>query len=145
VGSASADVGPGDSNCAHGTRLSSTNDWHFFWAHKIRAAEAICWDMGNGDATHHVNYPMMRWVDTPVITFPSTFPIPSGETMSWAKRPWLYSTTKQYGDIVRVSWHFSVRHCNGPCQTFDFSFVVKPTEGTHLCVIGGACDTWKAW
>lgn len=141
IGTASADVGPGDANCAHGNYQTQTNDWHFFYVHKLRLSEAVCHAVGNGDATHQVNYPKFNWVKTPVLSTPSVGPIPSAEKITIVRQPYVYSIYRHYGDIVSVHWHFTAKN---QFSTFDFSYVVNQT-GTHICAIGGSCDDWKRW
>lgn len=129
--------------CKDYNYVSSTNDWHFFYAHKVRAYERACVKTGH---TSSQDYPYLKWVRKPTITLPSVGPIPTGETVKIVSGPYLKRVAHTYQNrMSTVTWGFSARN---QFSTFDFELRVN-TRYDRLCVIhsGGSasCDVKDYW
>jgi hypothetical protein len=138
-----ASAGTGDRDrCQPDAYVSHNNDWNFFWGHKIRVNAAAC---ANTRCTRAGCFAWLPWTRTPVLTFPSRFPIPTGEHVSVAHKPYVSGMKRDAaGRVYRVSYQFSVKSCAGICQTFDFR-VTYSIAGTQICSIRAACDDFKGW
>jgi hypothetical protein len=72
-------------------------------------------------------------------------PIPTGESISVARKPYVSSVKREAaGRVYRVSYEFSLKSCAGICQTWDFRMTYS-IAGTEICSIGRACDDFKGW
>lgn len=132
----------GDSSkCRPVGNVTQTNSWHVFWSRDVRAYEHACLRMA---ATHGVNFMYLAYVQKPRITFPSAWPIPSGEKVTMTRQPWVSYQGWKYGKLRRVTWAFSAQSCTQFCTHWDFKLKVD-TGGTTICQAGGACDKKKAW
>lgn len=122
--------------------VSSTNDWHFFWAHKVRAYERACI---SAFQYHAKDYPYLRWVRKPSVSHPSIPLLPSAEKITTTKAPFLKRWTKLHGRYTHVTWGFSM---SNQLNDFDFELRVN-TRYDQLCVVhsGGdvSCDKKKYW
>lgn len=138
-----ASAGTGDRDrCQRGAYVSHNNDWSFFWGHKIRVNAAAC---VNTRCSRAGCFAWLPWTRTPALTFPSRFPIPTGEQVSLAHKPYVSGLKRDAaGRVYRVSYQFSVKSCAVLCQTFDFRFTYS-IAGTRICSIGAACDDFKGW
>lgn len=109
--------------CGASQMRYQTNDWSYFWAHKIRVQEGVCVKMGKSATT---NYPYLAWADTPNITFPSKFII-STESVELTSEP---KVTKQYvnayGKTTMLRYSFSAKSCSvkAICNDWDFYYFV---------------------
>lgn len=139
---ASADTGNRD-NCQRNAYVSHNNDWSFFWGHKIRANAAAC--VNTRCNTTEGCFAWLPWTRTPILTFPSRWPIPTGERISVARKPYVSSVARDArGRVYRVNYQFSLKSCAGLCQTFDFRMTYS-IAGTQICSVGRACDDFKGW
>lgn len=138
---ASADTG-NRANCQANSYVSHNNDWGFFWGHKIRASARAC---VNTRCTREGCFVWLPWTRTPALSFPSRWPIPTGESVSIERRPYVSSVKRDAaGRVSRVSYQFSLKSCAGLCQTFDFRMTYS-IAGTQICSVGHACDDFKGW
>lgn len=141
VSLSSADTGHRE-RCQPHAYESHNNDWAFFWGHKIRANAAAC---VNTRCTWIACSAWLPWTKTPDLTFPNRYPIPTGERISVARKPFVAGLSRDSaGHIYRVKYQFSLKSCGGLCQTFDFRLTYS-IAGTKLCVVGGVCDDFKGW
>lgn len=120
-----------------------TNDWSYFYNHKIRGTAAACLRIGHSNAKDYV---WLKYVRTPTITFPSRGRI-SSETITMTKSPYVSSVSYNDADKPwKVRYSFSAKSCSlyAICQNWDFYFYYT-FQGTQICSVGGACDEFKHW
>jgi hypothetical protein len=128
--------------CQTNSYVSHNNDWAFFWGHKVRAHAAAC---VNTRCTREACFAWLPWTRTPALSFPSRWPIPTGESISIARQPYVSGVKRDAaGRVYGVSYQFSLKSCGGLCQTFDFRMTYS-IVGTQICSIGRACDNFKGW
>jgi hypothetical protein len=129
--------------CTPGNYLSHTNDWSFFWNHKIRVYERVCRKSAYG------YYRYLRYVRTPTITFVSRGRI-STERVRLTRAPYVTKIRWIDGRYRKIRYTFTVRSCSfwAICNDWEFTFHVS-TTGTAICVEKGngrrTCDAKKYW
>jgi hypothetical protein len=121
-----------------------TNDWSYFWSHKIRMYERVCVKSGH-TRTH--SYAYLRYVRRPTVALVSRGR-PSTERVRVTKRPYVTQRRYIHGRLLKVRWTFMLRSCSlwAICNDWEFTFHVA-TNGTTICVEKGndkrTCDAKK--
>jgi hypothetical protein len=133
--------------CHSYERVWQTNDWKTFSAHKIRVESTACIRTGSKGFQ---NYPYVKWVRRPHVSYPTTFPL-SLEEVSPATRPHVTGIWRnRWGQILRVRYSFAARLCTSylhlACQTLPYR-VYETGLFTRICASFGGhkCDGRKYW
>lgn len=132
--------------CRSYEMASHSTGWGFFFGHSIRTYDAACIKVYNGAV---INFEYLKWVRTPILSFPSRTPIPNAETIKVTRQPYVSNVIwNSYGKATLVRWSFSLHQCSAPlsyaCNDFDFIYRVTP-YWTQICAVGGSCDSEKYW
>lgn len=129
--------------CRPAEFLTQTNDWGFFWNHKIRVYERACRKSAWG------YYRYFKYVRTPTISFVSRGRL-STERVRLTRGPYVSRIVYIDGRWQKIWYTFNVRSCSfwAICNDWEFTYHVTPT-GTTICVEKGdnkrTCDAKKHW
>jgi hypothetical protein len=129
--------------CLPGNYVSHTNDWSFFWNHKIRVYERACRKSAHG------YYRYLQYVRTPTVSFVSRGKV-STERVRLTRSPYVSRIVYIDGRYKKIRYTFTVRSCSfwAICNDWEFTFHVTPS-GTTICVEKGngrrTCDAKKYW